>query len=197
MNNTEREQKLRDEAENEYPIYNVGMRYDAQKLKRELFIKSVKSDAAKAYHSQVDVRTTSLKLLDEFILETSKEDLAAIIKKHSELKTNGVTFNEYLSKFDEQFTALSQVDVEELRKEFDELCENTEDYMNETWNFFLPHLQKQNESDAVDIYSNELNTERISVYQKLAEEYNVSEGTIRDAFCKGAEWALSINSKTK
>jgi len=34
----------------------------------------------------------------------------------------------------------------------------------------------------------ELNTKRIAAYRKFAELYDVEEGTIRDAFCKGADW---------
>jgi hypothetical protein len=43
-----------------------------------------------------------------------------------------------------------------------------------------------------DIYSGELNSERIKQYQDHAKLYNVQEGTIRDAFCRGADWALEI-----
>lgn len=44
----------------------------------------------------------------------------------------------------------------------------------------------------IDIYSGELNTERIKQYKKLAELYNVQESTVRDIFCKGADWALKL-----
>lgn len=43
-----------------------------------------------------------------------------------------------------------------------------------------------------DIYSGELNTERIKQYQELAELFTVQESTIRIAFCRGADWALSL-----
>lgn len=42
----------------------------------------------------------------------------------------------------------------------------------------------------IDIYSGDLNTERIKEYRKLAELYNVGESTIRNIFCAGADWAL-------
>lgn len=42
----------------------------------------------------------------------------------------------------------------------------------------------------IDIYSGELNEERIKAYKHLAEAYNVSESTIRNIFCLGADWAL-------
>lgn len=39
-----------------------------------------------------------------------------------------------------------------------------------------------------DAYSMELNTERIKAYKLLAEQYNISEGTVRDIFCSGLDW---------
>lgn len=50
-----------------------------------------------------------------------------------------------------------------------------------------------------DIYSNigngNLNTKRIKAYQDLKELYNLEEGTIRDIFCKGADWYKEILEK--
>ena len=46
-----------------------------------------------------------------------------------------------------------------------------------------------------DIYSNipgDLNTERITKYRKLAEDYTIEEGTVRDIFCKGADWGVEV-----
>ena len=37
-------------------------------------------------------------------------------------------------------------------------------------------------------YEGELNTKRIKTYKRLAQDYNVDEGTVRDIFCKGADW---------
>lgn len=48
-----------------------------------------------------------------------------------------------------------------------------------------------------DIYSRELNTERIKHYKHLAEGYNVSESTVRDIFCRGAEWYKHILSNDR
>jgi len=48
-----------------------------------------------------------------------------------------------------------------------------------------------------DIYSGELNTERIKQYKHLAEGYNVSESTVRDIFCRGAEWYKHILSNDR
>lgn len=39
-----------------------------------------------------------------------------------------------------------------------------------------------------DHYAGELNTERIKAYSLLHEQYNLEEGTVRDIFCKGADW---------
>ena len=39
-----------------------------------------------------------------------------------------------------------------------------------------------------DPYSGYLNELRIKVYRKYAEGFNVEEGTIRDAFCRGIDW---------
>jgi hypothetical protein len=39
-----------------------------------------------------------------------------------------------------------------------------------------------------DHYAGELNTNRIKAYRLLHEQYNLEEGTVRDIFCKGADW---------
>ena len=39
-----------------------------------------------------------------------------------------------------------------------------------------------------DHYAGELNTKRIKAYRLLHEQYNLEEGTVRDIFCKGADW---------
>ena len=39
-----------------------------------------------------------------------------------------------------------------------------------------------------DHYAGELNTKRIKAYRLLHEQYNLDEGTVRDIFCKGADW---------
>lgn len=39
-----------------------------------------------------------------------------------------------------------------------------------------------------DHYAGELNTNRIKTYRMLNEQYNLGEGTVRDIFCKGADW---------
>jgi hypothetical protein len=49
-----------------------------------------------------------------------------------------------------------------------------------------------------DIYSNipgDLNTERITKYRKLAEDFTIEEGTVRDIFCKGAEWGIEVSER--
>lgn len=47
----------------------------------------------------------------------------------------------------------------------------------------------------VDIYSGELNTERISMYKKLSEQYNIEESTVRDIFNAGADWVNKLKFK--
>ena len=39
-----------------------------------------------------------------------------------------------------------------------------------------------------DAYAGEMNFDRIKTYKKLAEDYHISDGAIRDIFCKGADW---------
>jgi len=47
-----------------------------------------------------------------------------------------------------------------------------------------------------DIYTpSALNTERIAKYRKLAEDYNIDEGTVRDIFCKGADWGIEVSER--
>ena len=43
----------------------------------------------------------------------------------------------------------------------------------------------------VDIYSGELNEQRIKEYRRLAEAYNITESSVRDIFCRGADWYKS------
>jgi hypothetical protein len=45
-----------------------------------------------------------------------------------------------------------------------------------------------------DIYAlgSSLNTERITKYRKLAEDFNIDEGTVRDIFCRGADWGIEV-----
>jgi hypothetical protein len=50
---------------------------------------------------------------------------------------------------------------------------------------------------AEDIYGGKLNLERISAYKELAKEYRLREGTVRDIFCKGAEWGIGITEREK
>jgi hypothetical protein len=47
-----------------------------------------------------------------------------------------------------------------------------------------------------DIYSGALNEKRIRTYRLLAEGYTTDEGTIRDAFCAGADFYRSLLTKT-
>lgn len=43
-----------------------------------------------------------------------------------------------------------------------------------------------------NIYAGQLNTERITTYQKLAEDYNLEEGTVGHIFCEGANWGIDV-----
>lgn len=47
-----------------------------------------------------------------------------------------------------------------------------------------------------DHYEGELNTKRIKAYKALCEQYNLEEGTVRDIFCKGADWYKEQASKS-
>jgi len=42
------------------------------------------------------------------------------------------------------------------------------------------------------IYEGKLNTERIKRYEKLHEEFNIEEGTVRRIFCEGCDWYKSL-----
>ena len=39
-----------------------------------------------------------------------------------------------------------------------------------------------------DHYAGQLNIDRIKAYRLLHKQYNLEEGTVRDIFCKGADW---------
>ena len=44
-----------------------------------------------------------------------------------------------------------------------------------------------------DIYSGKLNSQRIKRYLNLAELYNIEESTVREIFCKGADWGIGLS----
>jgi hypothetical protein len=46
-----------------------------------------------------------------------------------------------------------------------------------------------------NIYAGILNTERIAAYQKLAENYNLEEGTVGHIFCEGANWGIGVTER--
>lgn len=60
---------------------------------------------------------------------------------------------------------------------------------------FRQLFSKGEEVLQVDIYSGELNTERISMYKKLSEQYNIEESTVRDIFNAGADWVNKLKFK--
>lgn len=43
-----------------------------------------------------------------------------------------------------------------------------------------------------DPYAKELNAQRIAAYRALAKEYNISESSVRDIFCKGVDWYKKV-----
>ena len=64
-----------------------------------------------------------------------------------------------------------------------------------TYSQFLDMMGGGEEVLQVDIYSGELNTERISMYKKLSEQYNIEESTVRDIFNAGADWVNKLKFK--
>ncbi len=63
-------------------------------------------------------------------------------------------------------------------------------FVNYHNNNFITLFPIKNKS--IDIYSGDLNSERIAMYKKLTHEYNISESSIREIFSAGADWALSL-----
>lgn len=59
----------------------------------------------------------------------------------------------------------------------DSILKAMEEYKNQENNLKLP-----------DIYNGEINAIRIKEYTTLHQEYNSELSTIRDVFCKGADW---------
>lgn len=47
-----------------------------------------------------------------------------------------------------------------------------------------------------DHYEGELNRKRIKAYKALHEQYNLEESTVRNIFCKGADWYKEEASKS-
>lgn len=76
--------------------------------------------------------------------------------------------------------------------EYEVLCNPSTD------NHITLHPVKKKENrmlDKLDIYSGDLNTERIKTYKELAKAYSIQEGTVRDIFCKGAEWVIDVSER--
>jgi hypothetical protein len=48
-----------------------------------------------------------------------------------------------------------------------------------------------------DIYTGDLNTERIKTYRKYGEHFFGNESIIRDSFCRGADWYKSLLTTKK
>jgi hypothetical protein len=42
------------------------------------------------------------------------------------------------------------------------------------------------------IYERRINTERILMYRKIAQESGLPEAEVRNVFCKGAEWGIDL-----
>lgn len=51
--------------------------------------------------------------------------------------------------------------------------------------------------ECTDIYTGDLNTDRIAEYTRLAQQYNIEIGTVRDIFCKGADWGIDLANGIK
>ena len=52
--------------------------------------------------------------------------------------------------------------------------------------------------ECIDIYTpGDLNTDRIAIYTKLAQDYNIEIGTVREIFCKGADWGIDLANGIK
>mgnify|MGYP003591963879 CR=1 FL=1 len=75
-------------------------------------------------------------------------------------------------------------------------CRNAFDLTELTYPEFIKLFEcgESKEVLQVDIYSGELNTERILTYKKLSEQYNIEESTVRYIFNAGAEWVNKLNS---
>ncbi len=46
--------------------------------------------------------------------------------------------------------------------------------------------------EPINIYVGELSKQRIAAIDIVCEQYSVTKGTIKEIFCKGADWALGI-----
>ena len=79
-----------------------------------------------------------------------------------------------------------------LRTEIDSLLIAYDQMANKLKNEQAPTSE---EVLQVDIYSGELNTERILTYKKLSEQYNIEESTVRDIFNAGADWVNKLKFK--
>ena len=83
------------------------------------------------------------------------------------------------------------VDAKSLYNSIDVLC----DFVRSKGADIEPLNWISKEVLQVDIYSGELNTERILTYKKLSEQYNIEESTVRDIFNAGADWVNKLKFK--
>lgn len=66
------------------------------------------------------------------------------------------------------------------------------DELRDAWIIGAQHVLSQQAKGKSDIYSGDLNAERIKQYKNLSELFTVSEMTVREIFCKDADWALDL-----
>lgn len=68
--------------------------------------------------------------------------------------------------------------------------------LTEALDILLTEVKKLHKPDVMpslpDIYRGKLNAKRIKKYKKLAQLYNIQEGTVRDLFCSGADWFKKV-----
>lgn len=93
--------------------------------------------------------------------------------------------------------------IEKL-EQVDEILASFEDWMHgkdgdncTKARILLIEVMEEMNKPLPDHYEGQLNTDRITTYLKLEEQYNLQTGTIRDIFCKGADWYKEQCQKTK
>jgi len=137
----------------------------------------------------------------EFIKQGVVDEInKAVEVQKAYYNTLDVTSQKYIADRDEIIESLARanealrIQIEKLESEHPRF-DLIRDYRNKL-------TTKDNEiaklkGELPDIYSGDLNTERIKTYRKVGEHFFGSESVIRDAFCKGADWYKSLLTTKK
>lgn len=127
-----------------------------------------------------------------FLLKGSDKEVDVILDeliKHKEEVVKAITSKELLDLL--KVNAELNKKVKQRYHEYNTLYYSLDD----SYGMLKGKLYLLRDKKLPDIYDGELNTERITAYRKLLDEWNIGETVAREIFCKGADWYKSIQER--